>query len=83
MTTRLLYPCYIHSPEFFVLFLAFNFCPVVCGFEFLVFCVVFVLLASVTLKLRLHLTHYILPMYYRSTCGRTRCRFSNDPFLYR
>jgi len=49
------------SPEFFVfcfIFLAFNF--FVCGFEFLVFCVVvFVLLASVTLKLRLHLTHNI------------------------
>jgi len=49
------------SPEFFVfcfIFLAFNF--FVCGFEFLVFCVVvFVLLTSVTLKLRLHLTHNI------------------------
>jgi len=34
----------------------------VCGFGFLVFVIVFVLFTSVTLKLRLHLTHYILPM---------------------
>ena len=41
MTTRLLYPCYIPSPEFFVfcfVFLAFSFCFFVCGFGSLVFC---------------------------------------------
>jgi len=86
MTTPVLYLCYIPSPEFCVfcfVFLAFNFRFLFVVLSFWLFVIVFVLLTSFTLKLRLHLTHYILPMYSRSTRGRTRSRPSNDPFLYR